>query len=310
MGRQNNRRKKGTARKASSKRYHKSGLGQGNKQIINTLMSDETVMDVLAEDQVSVEEALLPQPEEPTVPVIIVIPGEGTSPGMTQAYVDKLQQYCNEHGADMKFLVFSHDATSLDIVTGTERAIWRMVDEYDFTEAEVHAHGGLGAYVAYRMLCIAPKRIKRVFFIGGASSEALTNKAKSFYQKAIKIWYWSYQHGLAKFYASIKKSHDTSGIMNSDSEFMQKYPELYLNQVLFVGSWVLDPLWRAEDGKAYFIPNGNAYDYGGAVSTWYQHNVSIAQVSGSRPSPDTKMTVEELFATMEQCKLSEKETGY
>lgn len=244
-------------------------------------------------------------------PTILVIPAEGDSPDTERVYVNKLAKYYRSRDCEARIIVFNHNVEELDIATSTDATIKAMMNQRGFCKLEIHAQGGLGAFVAYRILRLAPERVKRVFFIGGAPSAAMTEAAKFFHQRFIKFWYWLHKHRIVRFFADDPNPHndpDVAEIKQSSTEFMRAYPELFRNQILLIGEWMPDTFWKAPC-EAYFVPNGqtkrnptrdNTYDYASAASIWYKFGVIATRAPGGFFSFYTMMPAEELFTVMDE----------
>ena len=90
-------------------------------------------------------------------PTIIVIPAEGDSPETTIWYIKALKLHCKaKHKKVPQILVFEHDcsaaAVKMGVALSTQLQVRKFIAKNDFTTAEIHAQGGLGAYVAYEFL--------------------------------------------------------------------------------------------------------------------------------------------------------------
>lgn len=245
---------------------------------------------------------------------IIVIPAEGDSPETEIWYVKRLKRYYQKvHRKHLKVLVFEHDCKSRgrrEIFTSTVLQVRRFVQEHQFENAEIHAQGGLGAFVAYEFLRYCPERIATVFMIGGAPSDAMTAVAKVFHCGLVHLWY--HFRWLVPFFAddpNPKNDETIAKIKASSTEFMRTYPELYRNQLAHIGSWCILDEWQVlSTYKVYFIPNGktvrpkwwdNTYNNEKAKEIWAEHGVLCTDEPGDNFSFYSLMPAQALFKVMD-----------
>lgn len=247
-------------------------------------------------------------------PTIIVIPAEGDAPETEEWYIQKLKRYYRKaHRQQVDVLVFEHDHTSedhLDIFLSTVLQVRRFVEEHDFTEAEIHAQGGLGAFVACEFLHYCPERISTVFMVGGAPSGAMTGIAKAFHRVLVHVWY--YLQWCFPFFAD-DPNPENDGIIAqikaSSTEVMRRNPQLYRNQLALIGGWNLPVDWQVPSGcKVYFVPNGetvrpkwwdNTYNNTKAEKLWREHGVLTTPRPGENFSFYSMMPAHELFRVMD-----------
>ena len=121
---------------------------------------------------------------------ILVIPVEGDSAETEQAYVNEPKRY---YGEDLEVIVFDYNKNP-NVKENVRQQVLKYERRYDFRDLEIHAQGGLGAYVACQMVMLwnfdeEQRRIKRVFFVGGAPSSAMTWVAKLFHRYFAYLWY-------------------------------------------------------------------------------------------------------------------------
>lgn len=247
-------------------------------------------------------------------PTIIVIPAEGDDPNTEVWYVQRLKRYYRKaHHQQVEVLVFEHDYTSkdhLDIFLSTIMQVRRFVEEHDFTGAEIHAQGGLGAFVAYEFLRYCPERIATVFMVGGAPSAAMTWVAKLFHRGLIHLWY--YFRWLIPFFADDPNPENDEAITQiraSSTEVMRRNPCLYRNQLVLIGNWDLPKDWQVPMGcRVYFVPNGetvrpvwwdNTYNNIKAEELWREHGVLTTTRPGENFSFYSMMPARELFKVMD-----------
>lgn len=259
-------------------------------------------------------------------PTIIVIPAEGDSPETTIWYIKALKLHCKaKHKKVPQILVFEHDcsaaAVKMGVALSTQLQVRKFIAKNDFTTAEIHAQGGLGAYVAYEFLryCDIQDAIdhygrkitlSRVFMIGGAPSSAMTWMAKWFHCCFVHLWY--HMQWLVPFFAddppNSQCAEEIEKIRNLSTQFMRANPELYRDQLLFIGDWRIPDDWRvAHDQKVWYVPNGetlrskwrdNTYNDTKAKAEWAKHGVN----STARPEDNfsfySMMPAEALFYVM------------
>ncbi len=259
-------------------------------------------------------------------PTIIVIPAEGDSPETTIWYIKALKLcYKAERKKISQVLVFEHDcskeAVRLGVALSTQLRVRKFIAEHDFTTVEIHAQGGLGAYVAYEFLRYceiqnAPdhygRRIElsRVFMVGGAPSTAMTGVAKWFHRYFVHLWYrvqW-----LVPFFAddppNVKCEEEVEKIRNLSTQFMRANPQLYRDQLLFIGDWRIPDDWQVPDGcQVWYVPNGetlrskwrdNTYNDVKAKAEWARCGVKSTAQPEDNFSFYSMMPAQALFAVI------------
>lgn len=240
---------------------------------------------------------------------IIVIPAEGDAPETEIWYIQKLKA----HYQKAEVLVFEHDYKGkehLNVFLSTVLQVRRFVAEHYFTEAEIHAQGGLGALVAYEFLRYCPERIATVFMVGGAPSGAMTGIAKLFHRVIVRGWY--HLQWFFPFFAddpNPENDEDIAQIKASSTEVMRRDPLLYRNQLILIGGWGLSEDWQVPAGcQVYFVPNGktvrpiwwdNTYDSVRARELWREHGVLTTPQPGKNFSFYSMMPACELFEVMD-----------
>ena len=240
---------------------------------------------------------------------IIIIPAEGDSVETEQWYINALVDHYRQQGKILNILVFKHAGTNCD-----HKALTRRIKDFFAVHnivgrAEVHAQGGLGASVAYRMLILHPKTISRVFFIGGAPSNAMTGLAKLFHRHLSRLWYFS----RIPFFADDPNPHHDpviAQIRASSTATMRANPLRYRNQLIHIGTWRLSPNWQLPAFcEAYFVPNGetvrpswwdNSFNNDLAAKIWSQHGVGSTRRPGGNFSFYSMMPATELFRVMDE----------
>lgn len=90
---------------------------------------------------------------------ILIIPAEGDSVETETWYKKDVQHH---YGAKTCVLDIQPD---LNISRGVDASIKKFFCNHHGS-FEIHAQGGFGAYVAYRILCLFPNNIARVFLSG------------------------------------------------------------------------------------------------------------------------------------------------
>lgn len=237
----------------------------------------------------------------------LVIPAEGDSVATEQWYVADLCKYYQMPLTQCHVFEYRGD---YQISKGMTRDI-----DYFFTKLhpndnnyEIHAQGGFGAYVACRMLARFPKRIKRVFFVGGAPCQVMTPIAKFFHRLFIRWWY----HLPIEFFADDPnplRDPVIEMIKASSTSTMRADPKLYCNQILAIGHWSLHRDWKVpRNVAAYFVPNGkapfpswwnNTYNNTAAIAEWRKHDVLATLRPGGTFSFYSMMPTDELFKVMD-----------
>lgn len=208
----------------------------------------------------------------------------------------------------MNPIIFQHTGTICE-PHALVRRIKAFFATHDFDTAEIHAQAGLGASIAYRMLILRPDLARRVFFIGGAPSDAMTGIAKIFHRYISRLWYFS----RVPFFADDPNPHHDpviDQIRASSTATMREHPLRYRNQLLHIGTWTLSPNWQLpETCTAYFIPNGetvrpkwwdNSFNNTRASKIWGQHGVPTTRRPGGNFSLYSMMPAEELFQVMDE----------
>lgn len=261
---------------------------------------------------------------------ILVIPAEGDSPATEQWYIQKLKQH---YGQGTKVLVFDYGQDP-DAEGSIQRKIIECAKDYNFQNLEIHAQGGLGAYTACQMYYHwdfgkAHKRIKRIFFIGGAPSSAMTWPAKLFHRYFAYLWYIL----PIPFFADDPNPHHDpiiDRIRRSSTQVMQSNPKLYRNQLALIGKWGKDSIaikfdrrefqeWiqvfehkhsHVHDScKFYFVPNGetvrpkwwdNTYSPQKAIKVWAKNGVQTISQPSNNFSFYSMMPAESLFKVMDE----------
>jgi len=261
---------------------------------------------------------------------ILVIPAEGDSIETEQWYVNELEKH---YGRECKIVVFDYGQNP-NVREGIYQQIRKYEKDYDFRDLEVHAQGGLGAYTACQMMLLwdfgkARRRIRRVFFVGGAPSSAMTWVAKLFHRYFVYLWYLL----PIPFFADDPNPHRdpvVDQIRASSTRTMRANPKLYRNQLAFIGNWGKDSvvfefakrtlnLWVGtlnqdknrslhEPCECYFIPNGdtvrpklwdNTYDQERAAIVWAQNGVKTLSQPQDNFSFYSMMPAEALFKVMD-----------
>ncbi len=240
---------------------------------------------------------------------IFLIPAEGDGPETMQWYIKALRAT-----RDVKVIVFDHAALEgSNDWSGLGLKVHRVLDSLvaehggELVAAEVHAQGGFGAYVAVALLERFPGLVKRVFFIGGAPSDAMTLVAKWFHRSFSRVWYYL----PVPFFAD--DPNPTSdprivAIKKSSTDFMRKYPKLYMCQLVMMSYWGL-PQGSIAPCEAYFVPNGdtvrpkwwdNTYNHERAAEIWQKYGVTTTRKPGGNFSFYSMMPAEELFNVMDE----------
>ncbi len=244
---------------------------------------------------------------------IIVIPAEGDAPETEERYVEALKRHFEEKRKQaVRVLVFRHRTEdTCSVMASTKIEISDFLWRFDFEKAEIHAQGGLGAYVACEFLRVCPERIARVFMVGGAPCDAMTGIAKFFHRKFVRFWYriqWA-----VPFFAddpNPEKDAIIEAIKVSSTATMQRNPELYREQLLLLGRWRLPEDWQAPEGcEVFFVPNGeavrlkwwdNTYNDQKARVVWRKHGARITAQPGRHFSFYSMMPAEALFEVMDE----------
>lgn len=263
---------------------------------------------------------------------ILVIPAEGDSAETEQWYVKRLKKH---YGEEVGVIVFDYSQNS-NVEEGVREKIAEYAERYELQNIEIHAQGGLGAYTTCEMLRLwdfgktNQRKIKRIFFVGGAPSSVMTWIAKLFHRYFAYIWYWL----PIPFFADDPNPHDdpiTDQIRASSTHTMQANPKLYRNQLALIGNWGRDSVainfakqdldkWMGTLGEkkpdalcetceCYFVPNGdtvrpkwwdNTYNQERAISVWAQNGVKTTSQPGNNFSFYSMMPAEALFKVMDE----------
>lgn len=245
---------------------------------------------------------------------IIVIPAEGDSVATESWYVQALRNYYERQRQpqdQLEVLVFRHSENP-DVVAGTREGVEEFVRNNWFEDAEIHAQGGFGAYVALRLCRACPEQIRRVFFIGGAPSDAMPPIQKWFHRSFARLWY----RLPVKFFADDPKHPDPEidetiqQIRASSTACMRANPLRYRNQLVHIGYWNprQSDIPQRPDFRAYYVPNGktfrsetwdNSYDDAAAREAWQRLGVDVTDRPGNFFSFYSMMPAEELFMVMD-----------
>ena len=260
---------------------------------------------------------------------ILVVPAEGDSVETEQLYVNDLIQHYDLAPQQVKVLDFFGNyqgvAQIIAMFCDCEPSIARTLGKNLSTAAqaiidiffekddgssnyEVHAQGGFGAYLAYLMLSYHPERLDRVFFIGGAPSDAMMFYQKWFHRSFSKFWYAT---KIPFFADDPNPYHDPkiASIKASSTATMRANPWLYREQLILIGTWTIqDPRWRPKV-PCYFVPNGktvraawldNSYDNEKASEIWGKHGVKTTGRPEQNFSFYSMMPSEALFKVMDK----------
>lgn len=246
---------------------------------------------------------------------ILIIPAEGDLAETEVPYVKRLLAHYRRLGYRVKTLIYEHEVCNEEIegsgiAINTMLRVRDFVSKYDFADVEIHAQGGLGAYVAYEFLRFCPEKIKNVFIIGGAPCEAMTGVAKIFHRGFIHLWY--YFRWLVPFFADDPNptgDEDIKKIKKSSTETMRANPRMYRKQITFIGQWTVPEDWKVpEDCRVYFVPNGdtvrpkwwdNTYNNVKAEEFWTSKGAAVTERPGENFSFYSMMPAEALFAVMD-----------
>lgn len=262
-------------------------------------------------------------------PVIIVIPAEGDSPETEIWYIKALKSYyrtrCKKE--KLQVLVFEHDgsaeAMKLGVSLSTQLQVRKFIQEHEMGTVEIHAQGGLGAYVAYEFLRYVEKQedvgfygkkinLVNVFLIGGAPSNAMTWAAKIFHRYFAPLWY--HIRWLVPFFAddppNPRYNQEIDKIRESSTQTMRNNPRLYRDQLQFIGWWQAPDDWRvASRCNVWYVPNGetlrsklrdNTYDDVKARACWRNHGVVATHRPEENFSFYSMMPAIALFAVMDE----------
>lgn len=258
---------------------------------------------------------------------IVVIPAEGDSAETEIWYVKALKQhYKIARRKRPKILVFEHDssaeAVKLGVALSTQLSVYEFIRRHHLGKVEIHAQGGLGAYVAceflrqYELQRDSEDRKKgmiptNVFMIGGASSETMTWIAAYFHRWHIRLWYRIRK--IIPFFAddppNSKCDEEIAKIRASSTQVMRANPELYRDQILCIGNWRIAKDWKVpRDVNVWYVPNGktlrskmrdNSYDDEKAKASWLRHGALITGQPEDNFSFYTMMPAQALFQVMD-----------
>lgn len=260
--------------------------------------------------------------------VFIVIPAEGDSSEVEIWYIDVLKtHYRRKYHTEIEVLVFEHDnsaeAVKYGIAVSTQIRVREFINKHKFGRAEIHAQAGLGSYVAYEFLrycelqnepgfCGRKISLTNVFMIGGAPSDAMTWAARWF--RRYFSYFWYHIRWLVPFFADDPPNpecqEEIDKIKAVSTRVMRANPELYRDQLAFLGYWCIPDDWRVPDGvKVWFVPNGevlrsklrdNTYDDLVARACWEKHEVKITAQPGKNFSLYSMMPAKALFKVMDE----------
>ena len=232
---------------------------------------------------------------------ILIIPAEGDSIETETWYKKDVQ--CH-YGAKIYVLDIEPD---LNISRGVDASIEKFFCNHH-DSFEIHAQGGFGAYVAYRILCLFPNNIAKVFFIGGAPSDSMTSIARLFHKYLSRLWYFS----RIPFFAddpNPTRDEAIKMIKNSSTKTMRANPKYYCAQLVHIGTWKLDDAWMPPNGcDAFFVPNGdtvrpkwwdNTYNNELAKASWKKHGVQSTEKPLNHFSFYSLMPSKSLFDVMD-----------
>lgn len=230
---------------------------------------------------------------------IVVIPDGGDWPSTERWYADEVCRHYGEYP-----LIFEYE-DGKTIARGIQRSINRFLKK-NLGTFELHAQGGFGAMVAWEMAKCAPERIERIFFIGGAPSEAMGWLQGLFHRHISRLWYIS----PIPFFADDPNPNNDpkiAAIKKSSTECMRKNPRLYMRQLVAIGWWNPDSVLDSRV-EAYFIPNGKSHRPGWwdnsvnnvlAAKIWPRYGVKPLRRPEGGFSFYSLMPAEELFAVMD-----------
>ena len=232
----------------------------------------------------------------------LVIPAEGDSVETERWYVQNLKA----HYPYSWVYVFRYNGDR-DINIGIRDSVRNFHEEMPAISFEIHAQGGFGAAVASYLAMHYPENVEYIFFIGGAPSTAMPKIAKFFHCWLSRLWYLS---KIPFFADDPNPRHDPiiSRIKRYSTKTMRKNPELYRNQLIFIGYWIPPKSWQLPYRVGFFIPNGktvrpawldNSYDNKKAAELWKIHNVTTTPAPGNYFSFYSMMPTDALFKVMD-----------
>ena len=233
---------------------------------------------------------------------IMIVPAEGDSVETEKWYAEDVYEHYRQ-----KPLIFRYNGDK-NIDAGVRCSVSWFFGKCKSEKIEIHAQGGFGAMVAYDMMMYAPGKIEKVFFIGGASSEAMNLIQRLFHRYLSVLWYYS----RIPFFADDPnpfKDAKIAAIRQSSTECMRANPLLYRNQLMAIGRWMPDDNWQVpENIEAYFVPNGdsvrpgwwdNSYNNEKAAKMWERYGVKTLPKPKGGFSFYSLMPSEELFKVMD-----------
>ena len=250
---------------------------------------------------------------------VLVIPAEGDSAETEQWYVTKLKEYYLQQECQIDVKIFEYTA-DLDIGRGITEQVKYYSQMLELSDFEIHAQGGLGAYVACRMMqTFRPGCIRRIFFVGGGPSPAMTWIAKFFHRYFVYLWYLL----PIPFFADDPNPHHDpiiAQIRQSSTSTMRANPKLYRNQLAFIGNWAkgasvsefrqsLGGSYVLSNCPCYIVPNGktkylkwwnNTYSEKKLKQYWKKCGVIQTKQPQNYFSFYSMMPAEELFQVMDQ----------
>lgn len=242
---------------------------------------------------------------------IVVIAAEGDSAKTEQWYLKALKEHYQKSGKEVRALVLTHSSTTCT-PSSLARCVKAFFVQHNVFNIEIHAQAGLGASLAYQMLELRPDRIRRVFFVGGAPSNAMTGIAKIFHRYLSRLWYLSH---IPFFADDPNPARDPiiDKIRASSTAAMRENPLRYRNQLVHIGTWQLPPHWRVPNTcDAYFVPNGetvrphwwdNSFNNVRASQIWAEHGVKTTRRPGGYFSLYSMMPASELFKVMDEVRV-------
>lgn len=242
---------------------------------------------------------------------IVIIPAEGDSVETEQLYITKLREHYRKQGIELRILVFEYGRDRCE-PEDVARSAYDFFHKHSFElggYAEIHAQGGFGASVAYRMLALCSHLIHCVFFIGGAPGDAMPGIAKLFHLYFSRLWYAS----RVPFFAddpNPTRDPEIEQVRMSSTLAMRANPLCYRNQLVHLATWRLQEDWRAPRScRAFFVPNGetvrqrwrdNSFNNELAAKIWAEHGVVSTRQPGDNFSFYNMMPTEALFSVMDE----------
>lgn len=240
-------------------------------------------------------------------PTILVIPAEGNAARTVRQYILSLKQH---YGEEAKVIVFEYNH-SPDIKESIRNRILEYAECHELQNLEIHAQGGLGAYVACHMILLwdfgkAKHKIRRIFFIGGAPSSAMTWTAKMFHRCLVyflPVCFFTDAHVGHKLY---RKQLALIGNWGRDSiafEFDKRDLAIWVSALDRNAYDVPCAPW-----ECYFVPNGkktsswwdSVYDQEKAIAAWAKINIDATRQPDERFGFHNMTPVEALFRVMDE----------